>query len=223
LCFISVGQLQEWGPDKNARKFRFAGNIHPLEISTMPLTTDPKVLGLSRNVIKVFDKADRGPRAGFRPAHAKEILLTGEFRPSTEAVSLTRAPHVQRASVRVTVRFSDFAGSPTVADNDPQNASPQGLAVRFQLAEHVHADIVAHSVDSFPARTAEEFLEFISALSALDPAGPHPNAIEQFLESKHRVTVGGFLRNRLANVPVLDDLAILQPKDVDTGHPALAG
>jgi hypothetical protein len=51
----------------------------------MPLTTDPKVLALSRNVIEAFDKADRGPHAGFRPAHAKGILLTGEFRPSMEA------------------------------------------------------------------------------------------------------------------------------------------
>jgi catalase len=36
-------------------------------------------------------------------------------------------------------------------------------------------------VDTFPVRTAEEFLEFLNALIATDPAGPHPNAIEQFL------------------------------------------
>jgi catalase len=147
----------------------------------MPLTTDPKMLNLSRNVIEVFDKADRGPHPGFRPAHAKGILLTGEFKPAPEAVGLTRAPHVQRVSIPVTARFSDFAGVPTVADNDSQNASPRGFAVRFHLAEHVHSDIIAHSVDSFPARTAEEFLEFLNALITTDPAGPHPNAIEQFL------------------------------------------
>jgi catalase len=150
----------------------------------MPLTTDQKLLTLSRDVIEAFDKADRGPHPGFRPAHAKGILLTGEFKPAPQAVSLTRAPHVQRASVPVTVRFSDFAGIPAVADNDQQNASPRGFAVRFHLAEHVHTDIVAHSVDSFPTRTAEEFLEFLNALIAADPAGPHPNAIEQFL-GKH--------------------------------------
>jgi catalase len=54
-------------------------------------------------------------------------------------------------------------------------------AIRFKLAEHVHTDIVAHSVDAFPVRTAEEFLDFLNALIATDPAGPHPNAIEQFL------------------------------------------
>jgi len=150
----------------------------------MPLTTDPKMLNLSRDVIEAFDKADRGPHPGFRPAHAKGILLTGEFKPSPEAVGLTRAPHVQRVSIPVTVRFSNFAGFPTVADNDSQNAGPRGFAVRFHLAEHVHTDIVGHSVDSFPTRTVEEFLEFINALIATDPAGPHPNAIEQFL-AKH--------------------------------------
>ena len=147
----------------------------------MPLSTDEKVLALSRDIIQGFDQADGGIHRGFRPAHAKGILLTGVFAPSSEAASLTRAPHLQRASTPVTVRFSDFAGIPTVPDNDPQGASPRGCAIRFHLAEHVHTDLVAHSVDHFPVRTAEEFLDFLNALVATDPNGPHPNAIEQFL------------------------------------------
>jgi catalase len=81
----------------------------------------------------------------------------------------------------VTVRFSNFAGIPTIPDNDPQGASPRGCAIRFHLADHVHTDIVAHSVDTFPARTVEEFLEFLNALIATDPTGPHPNPVEEFL------------------------------------------
>jgi catalase len=81
----------------------------------------------------------------------------------------------------VTVRFSDFAGIPSVPDNDPQHASPRGCAIRFHLAEHSHTDIIGHSVDNFPSRTAEEFLEFLNALIATDPAGTHPNAIERYL------------------------------------------
>jgi catalase len=81
----------------------------------------------------------------------------------------------------VTVRFSNFAGIPNVPDNDPQGASPRGFAVRFHLADHVHTDIIGHSTDGFPARTAEGLLEFLNALIATDPTGPHPNAIEQFL------------------------------------------
>ena len=147
----------------------------------MPPTTDEKLLALSREVIETFDKANGGVHSGFRPAHAKGILLTGAFALSSEAASLTRAPHLHRDSTPVTVRLSDFAGIPTVADNDPQGASPRGFAVRFHLGEHVHTDIIAHSVDSFPVRTAEELVEFLSAVIATDPAGPHPNALEQFL------------------------------------------
>src|SRR4029077_16822519 len=147
----------------------------------MPLTTDEGLLALSREVLKGFEKVDGGIHPGFRPAHAKGILLAGLFTPSSEASSLTTAPHINRHSTPVTVRFSDFAGIPTVADNDPQNASPRGCAIRFHLAEHRHTDIVAHSVDNFPSRTAEGFLDFLNALIATDLAGPHPNAIEKFL------------------------------------------
>jgi len=147
----------------------------------MPLTTDEQLLSLSHEIIEAFDKVDGGIHPGFRPAHAKGILLTGGFTPSREAASLTRAPHLHRDATPVTVRFSNFAGIPTIADNDPQGAGPRGLAVRFHLAEHVHTDIVAHSVDAFPVRTAEALLEFLNALIATDPTGPHPNAIERFL------------------------------------------
>ena len=147
----------------------------------MPLSTDEKLLTLSHDVIEGLDKANDGIHPGFRPAHAKGILLTGVFTPSSKAASLTRAPHIQRNSTPVTVRFSDFAGIPTVPDNDPQHAGPRGCAIRFHLAEHSHTDIIGHSVDNFPSRTAEEFLEFLNALIATDPAGTHPNAIERYL------------------------------------------
>jgi catalase len=147
----------------------------------VPLTADEKLLALGRETIEAFDKANAGIHPGFRPAHAKGILLTGSFTPSSAAASLARAPHLDRNSTPVTVRLSNFAGIPTIADNDPQGAGPRGFAVRFHLAEHVHSDIVGHSVDAFPVRTAEGLVEFLGALIATDPAAPHPNAIERFL------------------------------------------
>ena len=149
----------------------------------MPLTTDPKLMSLSQSVIEGFDKANGGIHAGYRPAHAKGILLTGVFTPSPEAASLTRAPHVQRNSIPVTARFSDSTGIPAIPDNDPQKSGPRGFAIRFHLGEHVHTDIVSHSIDAFPTRTVDEFLAFLSARLATDPKGPHPNAIEQFLSA----------------------------------------
>jgi catalase len=61
----------------------------------MPLTTDEKLLALSHRVIEAFDQVDGCVHPGFRPAHAKGILLTGVFAPAAEGASLTRAPHIQ--------------------------------------------------------------------------------------------------------------------------------
>jgi catalase len=80
----------------------------------------------------------------------------------------------------VTVRFSNSTGVPLIPDNDP-NANPRGLAIRFHLAEHVHTDIVSHSTDGFPARTGQEFLEFLRALASSDPSKPSPSPIEAYL------------------------------------------
>jgi catalase len=135
---------------------------------------------LAGEVLQAFDDLNGGVHPGFRPAHAKGILLTGSFLPSAEGRSLTRAPHLQRDTTAVTVRLSDFGGLPTVPDNDP-NASPRGIAIRFHLAEHVHTDIIGHSTNAFPVRTAEELTEFLRAARASGPDVPHPNPIEAFL------------------------------------------
>jgi catalase len=108
-------------------------------------------------------------------------MYSGTFTPSPDAANLTRAPHAARPSTPVTVRFSLSAGIPTLADNDPKGASPQGMAVRFHLADHVHTDIVAHSHNGFPSRTGEEFLEFLRAAAASGPGSTTPPPIVAFL------------------------------------------
>src|SRR5271156_3150482 len=145
----------------------------------MPLPTDEKLIALSEQLLQQFDTIF-GLNPGFRPAHAKGIMLTGTFTPSAEAATLTKAPHVVRESTSVTVRFSDSTGIPLIPDTDP-NANPRGFAIRFNLAEHVHTDIVSHSTDGFPTRTGQEFLEFLHAVAATDPSKPSPTPIEQFL------------------------------------------
>ena len=136
---------------------------------------------LSREALQRFDDLF-GLHPGFRPVHAKGILLSGTFTPSSSAKALTKAPHVNRPSIRVAVRFSDFAGIPTIPDYD-EHASPRGLALRFYLAEHVHTDIIGHAVDAFPTRTIEEFLEFLRAAGSSGPGVPKPTPIESFLAS----------------------------------------
>ena len=130
----------------------------------MPLPSDEKLIQLGNDLLEQFD-AIFGSHPGYRPAHAKGVLLTGAFSPSAEAASLTRAPHISRESTPVTVRFSDSTGLPMIPDNDP-NANPRGMAIRFHLADHVHTDIIGHSADGFPTRTGQEFLEFLRAAAA---------------------------------------------------------
>src|SRR3984893_12034651 len=143
----------------------------------MPLPKDDKLIALGQDLLQQFDTIF-GLHPGFRPAHAKGIMLKGTFAPSSAAPSLTRSLHIQRESTPVTVRFSNSTGIPLVPDNDP-NANPRGLAIRFHLAEHVHTDIVAHSTNGFPVRTGEEFLGFLRAAAAFG-AG-RPEALASFL------------------------------------------
>jgi catalase len=147
----------------------------------MPLTKDARILALSEELLKEFETIF-GAHPGFRPVHAKGALLTGTFTPSQEAAELTRAPHANRESTPVTVRFSNSPGIPLIPDNDP-NANPRGCAVRFHLAEHVHTDIIGHSANAFPASNGQEFLEFLHGISQDDQArvqefvGSHPKAL----------------------------------------------
>ena len=150
----------------------------------MPLPSDAKLLALANDLIAQFDQIF-GMHPGFRPAHAKGVMLKGTFTPAAGVSELTRAPHTER-EVPVVVRFSNSTGLPMVPDTDP-NADPRGMAIRFYLAEHVHTDIVAHSTDGFPTRTGDEFLEMLRALASSDLAAPSdpakPKPIEVFLGS----------------------------------------
>lgn len=144
----------------------------------MPLPSDERIVQLANDLIAVFDKLF-GLHPGFRPAHAKGVMLEGTFTPAPEAAALTRAPHATRASTPVIARFSDSSGFPSIPDND-RHASPRGFAIRFQLGEHVHSDIVSHSADGFPTRTGQEFLEMLRAVAAGDPSAfmaSHPAAL----------------------------------------------
>jgi len=146
-------------------------------------------LALAEQLLDAFDKLF-GLHPGFRPAHAKGLMCSGTFTPSPTAAKLTRAPHASNPSTPVTVRFSDSTGLPTIPDNDPQKSGPRGIAVRFNLGEHVHTDIIAHSTNGFPVRTGEEFVEFLRAAAAAGAGKPeamgaflasHPNA-KRFVE-----------------------------------------
>lgn len=147
----------------------------------MPFPQDERIVALAEELLQEFDQLF-GLHPGFRAAHAKGLMLSGAFTPSEGARALTRAPHITRPSTPVTARFSNSTGIPLIPDN-VTDANPRGLAIRFNLAEHVHTDIVSHSTDGFPTRDGKEFLEFLKAVAASGADVPVPKPVELFLGS----------------------------------------
>ncbi len=124
-----------------------------------------------------------GVKSGYRPVQAKGIVCQGTFTPLKDAATLSKAAHFQRASVPVTVRFSDGLPDPSILDNSP-DAGPRGMAIRFNLPGGGTTDIVALSHNGFVVGTGEEFLALQKAIVATDPSKPHPWPIEVFLTAR---------------------------------------
>lgn len=135
---------------------------------------------VTEQLVDTLTKLAHGPYKGFRANHAKGIMAEGTFTPSAEAASISKAPHLQAATSPVLVRFSDATGVPTIPDADG-NAMPKGMAIRFTLPDGGSTDIVAISVNGFPAATPEDFLGLLNAVAASGPGTASPTPVEQFL------------------------------------------
>jgi catalase len=110
---------------------------------------------------------------------------------------MSRARHLQGEAVPTILRFSNSSGDPDVHDG---LANARAVAVKFQLPGGKQADVLALSIEGFPARTPEEFLAFLRA-QLPDPitGQPVPDAVPRFLET-HPATVA-FIE-RLTQKPV---------------------
>jgi len=122
-----------------------------------------------------------GKQTTNRATHAKGIVLLGKFTPASEAAALSKAPHFKQA-VPITVRFSDNTGIPTLPDAAPQ-ARPHGMAIKFHLPDGTDTDLVTHSLNGFPAKTAEDMRQFILAVIASGPGTAAPTPIQKYLEA----------------------------------------
>jgi catalase len=103
-----------------------------------------------------------GRHPGYRAFHAKGTLLTGTFTATREAAELTRAPHLQGQPVPATIRVSNGAGNPRLPDFAPD---VRGFAVKFELPDGSHTDIVAQTAPQFPVPTPEGFVELVAAFA----------------------------------------------------------
>jgi catalase len=132
---------------------------------------------VAAQTVDAFDNLFRGPHQGARAVHAKGLLVEGTFVPTEAAALLSRAVHFKGSAVPVVVRFSNFAGLPSVADNDAMS-NPRGMSIKFLLPDGGDTDIVAHSYNGFPVATPEDFVKFLRALGSPDPA-----EIQRFLHT----------------------------------------
>jgi len=96
-----------------------------------------------------------------RALHAKGTLCRGTFTATPAAARLTRAAHMQGEPVDVTVRFSNGAGDPDVADYEQD---VRGMATKFYLPGGAgKTDISAQTAPRFPVRTPDAFVELVDA------------------------------------------------------------
>lgn len=163
---------------KSALQFAFAAAVSAAFAFTPCHAEEATPEGLVNALNGVF-----GVHKGARAVHAKGTVLHGTFTAAPEAGALSKAPQFQPgASVPVVVRFSNFAGVPTLADNDG-HASPRGMAIKFQLPDGSESDLVTHSFNGFPVATADEFQALLIALGSSKPDTPKPTPLETFLEA----------------------------------------
>src|ERR1700710_399423 len=90
------------------------GSTSAIPASASPLAEEPQAV--AAQIVQAFDALFSGPHAGARAVHAKGVLLEGEFHAAPTAPGLSRAVHLQGADIPVLVRFSNFAGIPSIAD-----------------------------------------------------------------------------------------------------------
>jgi len=122
--------------------------------------------------------ATYGVHPGHRAAHAKGVLCSATFTPTTEAAQLSPAPHFA-APVRAHVRFSNGSGDPAAPD---AQRDARGMAVKFYLPDNTTTDIVTISLPAFFTRTPEDLLAFNEARRP-DPSTGQPdiNKVGEFL------------------------------------------
>jgi catalase len=135
---------------------------------------------LPTQIVDLANKVD-GVHPGYRAFHAKGVVVEGSFKASPEAARLSRATLFKGSTLRVTARFSDGSGMPTVPDGSP--AMPRGIAIKYHLPGGGDTDMVTNSFKFFPVGTGEDFRDLLQAIVASPPDAPKPTKLEQFFAS----------------------------------------
>jgi catalase len=149
------------------------------------------------SVIAVMERYT-GTQAGYRRAHARGLVVHGRFQATPEAAKLSRAEHLQGASIPCLVRLSNAAGNPHAPDQQSVKESAVfGLGVRFQLPSGGAASWAAATIPAFPARSSDEFVALTTNLHRGKNGKPNPfRALFHLLTHRHILPVVKVLTRR---------------------------
>jgi catalase len=106
-----------------------------------------------------------GSHAKMRAAHTKGICVKGNFTPTPEAASLSKAPQFA-APVSLIGRFSLGGGNPAASDSQKDNV--RGIAMHFQLPDGSNSDLLLISAPIFAVKTPEDFVALLTAVASKD-------------------------------------------------------
>ena len=144
-------------------------------------------------------RAAYGGPEGYRTLHAKGRFYAGTFTATPEAAALCRAGHLDGEPHEVTVRWSNAAGNPRLADPQPDI---RGMAVKFRLPDGTATDLLGQTSPRFPTDDPQVFVEMTEAAAARPLVAPAKLAL--FL-ARHPGTAGALvagLRAKAVGSPV---------------------
>jgi catalase len=160
--------------------------IFPLALATLTLLAGPAAVLADDEAIEtqLVDTMNKlfGVHPGFRANHAKGIVLSGHFKASPGAASLSKAMIFDGSSIPVTVRFSDSTGVPNIPDGSG-DANPHGMSIKYHLPDGSETDMVIVSLHFFPVASGEDFNAFLQAVGASPTGAAKPTKLDQFFEA----------------------------------------
>ena len=121
-----------------------------------------------------------GKHAGARASHAKGFCAKGDFTPSPQARSISKAGLLAAKSVPATMRFSIGGGNPGAPD---KSKSVRGMAIRLGEGNELY-DLVLISEPVFFASTPASFVSFLQARMP-DPASKKPDPAKIEAHNQH--------------------------------------
>ena len=125
-----------------------------------------------------------GNHKGVRASGAKGVCVKGEFTPSKEAPSLTKAPHFTR-TVPMTARFSMGGGNPNISDKT--KPTTRGFAMEF---EDPSGAMVFYFVSApiFSTKTPRQLLDFVTVRLPGPDGKADPEKIKAFATANPETT-----------------------------------